>query len=71
MFLLLNKAESFSHGIQPKEPLYKEGFHDFFWREVRCKKWNPAVSTEALTEMKGHRKVIGAGMYNVLKVYYP
>lgn len=58
MFFLLTKAESFSHGIQPKQPVNKEGAHEFFWRGARYKKRKTVASTEASTEMKGHRKVI-------------
>lgn len=58
MFLLLTKAESFSHGVQPKELVNKGGFHEFFWRGARYKKWKTVASTEASTEMKGHMKVI-------------
>lgn len=71
MFLLLTKVESFSHGIQPKEPVNKEGSHDFFGEGLGIKKRKTVASTEASTEMEGHRRVINADLYNMLKVCYP
>lgn len=73
MFLLLTKAESFSHGIHPKEPVNKEVFCEFFGDGLGIengRQWLGINRKERAQE--GHR-VLGCttcGKKTILKLDY-